>query len=112
MEELVKLIQAEYTRDDIPEFKAGDTVNVHVRIKEGSKERVQQFKGTCIQRRGTGGTETFTVRKISSGVGVERIFPIHSPSLEKIEVLRRGKVRRARLFYIREKIGKKARIKE
>lgn len=112
MEDLVKLIQAQYARDDMPDFKAGDTLNVHVRITEGSKERVQQYKGVCLQRRGDGATETFTVRKISGGVGVERIFPVHSPSLEKVEVLRRGRVRRARLFYLREKIGKKARIKE
>ncbi len=112
MEELVKLIQAEYAREDIPEFKSGDTVNVHVRIREGNKERTQQFKGVCIQRRGEGATETFTVRKISGGIGVERIFPVHSPSIEKVEVLRRGRVRRARLFYLRDKIGKKARIKE
>ncbi|MEM6766308.1 MAG: 50S ribosomal protein L19 [Bacteroidota bacterium] len=112
MEDLVKLVQAEYLQEDVPSFKAGDTVNVHVRIKEGNKERVQQYKGVCIQRRGAGSTETFTVRKISNGVGVERIFPIHSPSIDKIDVLRRGKVRRARLFYLRDKIGKKARIKE
>ena len=112
MEDLVKLVQAEYLQEEIPSFKAGDTVNVHVRIKEGNKERVQQYKGVCIQRRGAGSTETFTVRKISNGIGVERIFPLHSPSLDKIEVLRRGKVRRARLFYLRDKIGKKARIKE
>ena len=112
MEELIKLVQAEYYNEELPEFKSGDTLNVHVKIKEGDKERVQQFKGVCIQRRGDGATETFTVRKISSGIGVERIFPVHSPSIEKIEVLRRGKVRRARLFYLRDKIGKKARIKE
>jgi large subunit ribosomal protein L19 len=112
MEDLIKLVQAEFFNDDIPSFKAGDTVNVYVKIKEGDKERVQQFKGVCIQRRGEGSTETFTVRKISSGIGVERIFPVHSPSLDKVEVLRRGRVRRARLFYLRDKIGKKARIKE
>lgn len=112
MEDLVKLIQAEYKRDDLPEFKAGDTLNVFVKIIEGDKERVQQFKGTCIQRKGEGATETFTVRKISNGVGVERIFPVHSPTIEQVEVLRKGKVRRARLFYLRDKIGKKARIKE
>ncbi|RMG28432.1 MAG: 50S ribosomal protein L19 [Bacteroidetes bacterium] len=112
MEELIKLVQAEYEREDMPDFKAGDNVIVHVRIREGEKERVQQFKGVCIQRRGEGATETFTVRKISSGIGVERIFPVHSPSIEKVEVVRRGKVRRARLFYLRDKIGKKARIKE
>ena len=112
MQELIKLIQAEHFREDIPAFKAGDTVNVHVKISEGDKERVQQFKGVCIQRRGEGSTETFTVRKISGGVGVERIFPLHSPSVEKVEVTRRGRVRRARLFYLRDKIGKQARIKE
>ena len=112
MEELVKLIQAEYAQDDLPSFKAGDTLNVYVKIIEGNKERTQQYKGVCLQRKGEGATETFTVRKISNGVGVERIFPIHSPSIEKIEVVRRGRVRRARLFYLRDKIGKKARIKE
>lgn len=112
MEDLIKLVQAEYSKDDTPEFKAGDTVNVHVRIREGNKERVQQYKGVCIQRKGAGATETFTVRKISNGVGVERIFPVNSPSVDKIEVVRFGKVRRARLFYLRDKIGKRARIKE
>ncbi|GAB4414543.1 MAG: 50S ribosomal protein L19 [Bacteroidia bacterium] len=112
MEELIRLVQAEYTKSDVPSFKAGDTLNVHVKIAEGDKERIQQYKGVCIQRRGQGATETFTVRKISGGVGVERIFPIHSPSIEKIEVVREGHVRRARLFYLREKIGKQARIKE
>ncbi|MFK7971547.1 MAG: 50S ribosomal protein L19 [Bacteroidia bacterium] len=112
MSDLVKLVQAEFLKEEVPQFKAGDTVNVHVKIVEGNKERIQQFKGTVLQRRGEASTETFTVRKISSGVGVERIFPIHSPSVEKIEVLRRGRVRRARLFYLRDKIGKKARIKE
>lgn len=112
MEDLIKLVQSEHLVDDQPTFKAGDTVNVSVRIAEGDKERTQVFRGVCIQRRGTGATETFTVRKISGGIGVERIFPLHSPSIEKIEVLRRGKVRRARLFYLRDKIGKKARIKE
>ncbi len=112
MEELIKLVQAEYKRDDLPSFKAGDTLNVYVRISEGDKERVQLYKGVCLQRRGAGATETFTVRKISGGIGVERIFPVHSPSIDKIEVLRRGKVRRARLFYLRQKIGKQARIKE
>ncbi|MDP5172711.1 MAG: 50S ribosomal protein L19 [Bacteroidia bacterium] len=112
MEELVKLIQAADLKEEVPSFKAGDTLNVFVRIIEGDKERTQQFKGVCIQRRGSSSTETFTVRKISGGVGVERIFPLHSPIVEKIEVLRRGKVRRARIFYLRDKIGKKARIKD
>ena len=112
MEDLVKLIEAEFIREDLPEFKAGDTVNVYVKIVEGDKERVQQYKGICIQRRGSGATETFTVRKISGGVGVERIFPVNSPNIEKIDVLKQGKVRQARIFYLRDKIGKKARIKE
>jgi large subunit ribosomal protein L19 len=112
MQDLVNFVQQEYKRDNHPNFSAGDTVSVFVLIKEGDKERVQQFKGIVIQRKGSGATETFTVRKISSGVGVERIFPLHSPNVEKIEVLKRGKVRRARLFYLREKIGKAARIKE
>ncbi|MCG8320991.1 MAG: 50S ribosomal protein L19 [Cytophagales bacterium] len=115
MSELIKLIEQEYAekRKELPEFKAGDTVNVHVRIREGSKERIQQFQGTVIQRRNanTNG-ETFTVRKISNGVGVERIFPVLSPNIDKIEVLRKGKVRRARLFYLRGRHGKAARIKE
>ena len=95
-----------------PAFKAGDTVNVHVKIREGSKERIQQFQGTVIQRRNYGNGETFTVRKISSGIGVERIFPLLSPNIAKIEVLRKGKVRRARLFYLRGRQGKAARVKE
>ena len=115
MSELIKLIEQEYAekRKELPEFKAGDTLNVHVRIREGSKERIQQFQGTVIQRKNpsTNG-ETFTVRKISNGVGVERIFPLLSPNIDKIEVIRRGKVRRARLFYLRGRQGKAARIKE
>ncbi|MFN0203801.1 MAG: 50S ribosomal protein L19 [Bacteroidia bacterium] len=112
MHDLINFVQQGNKRSDLPEFRAGDTVSVHVLIKEGEKERVQQFKGVVIQRKGIGATQTFTVRKISSGVGVERIFPLYSPNIEKIEVLKRGKVRRARLFYLREKIGKDARIKE
>ncbi len=115
MSELIKLIESEYNpiRESIPAFDAGDTVNVHVKIKEGNKERIQQFQGTVMQRRnpGTNG-ETFTVRKVSSGIAVERIFPLTSPNIDKIEVLRRGKVRRARLFYLRGRKGKAARIKE
>jgi large subunit ribosomal protein L19 len=93
-------------------FKAGDSVTVHYRIKEGNKERVQQFAGTVMQRRGHGSTETFTVRKISNNIGVERIFPVHSPFIEKIEVNKKGKVRRARVFYLRERKGKRARVRE
>lgn len=112
MNDLIKLVEAEYRRDDLPEFKAGDTVNVHVRIKEGNKERIQQYQGVCIQRRGSGATATFTVRKISNDVGVERIFPVASPSIDKVEVIRRGIVRRARIFYLRNLSGKSARLKE
>jgi len=97
---------------DWPEFGAGDTVTVTIKIKEGSKERLQAFQGVVIQRRGSGVTETFTVRKMASGVGVERIFPVSSPSVEKIEVNKRGRVRRARIYYLRERTGKSARIKE
>jgi large subunit ribosomal protein L19 len=108
----IKHVEAAFKKSDIPEFTAGDTVSVHYKIKEGTKERIQQFQGVVIQRRNSGLSETFTVRKISGGIGVERIFPIHSPNIDKIEVMRRGKVRRARLFYLRTKIGKAARIKE
>ena len=110
--DLIKKIENAQLRTDLPEFGSGDTIVVHYKIKEGSKERIQPFQGTVIQRRNSKGTETFTVRKMSSGVGVERIFPTNSPLVEKIDVLRRGKVRRARIFYLRELTGKKARIKE
>ncbi|HEY8938483.1 MAG TPA: 50S ribosomal protein L19 [Cyclobacteriaceae bacterium] len=115
MADLIKLVEKEFAqvRESIPSFKAGDTINVHVKIKEGNKERVQQFQGVVIQRRGTGSNgETFTVRKVSNGVGVERIFPIVSPSIEKIEVTKLGKVRRAKLYYMKGRQGKAARIKE
>ncbi|MEO6882518.1 MAG: 50S ribosomal protein L19 [Bacteroidia bacterium] len=100
------------TKREYPAFKAGDTVTVHYKIKEGDKERVQQYQGVVLQRRGVGVVESFTVRKISNGVGVERIFPVHSPFIDKIEVNKVGVVRRARLFYLRALTGKKARIKE
>jgi len=113
--DLIKLVEQEYeeVRTKLPNFGAGDTIIVYVKIKEGNKERIQQFKGTVIQRKNpnTNG-ETFTVRKISNGVGVERIFPIISPIIEKIEVLSHGKVRRARLYYLRGRHGKSARIRE
>jgi len=95
-----------------PDFKAGDTVSVHYKIVEGSKSRVQQFKGVVLQRKGSGLTETFTVRKMSGGIGVERIFPLHSPNVEEIKIAKHGKVRRARIFYQRKRSGKAARIKE
>jgi len=97
---------------DLPKFEAGDNVSVHYKIKEGNKERTQVFQGVVIQRKGTGSTATFTVRKMSNGVGVERIFPVNSPFIEKLEVNRRGKVRRSRIFYLRDRKGKAARIKE
>ena len=99
-------------RKDHPVFKAGDTITVYYKIKEGDKERTQFFKGDVIQRRGSGLTETFTIRKISNGIGVERIFPVHSPGIENIEINKLGKVRRARIFYMRERTGKSARIKQ
>ncbi|HJM16774.1 MAG TPA: 50S ribosomal protein L19 [Flavobacteriales bacterium] len=100
------------TTNSIPKFSSGDTLTVYYKIKEGNKERIQFFKGVVIQRRGSGATETFTIRKMSSGVGVERIFPINSPLIDKIEVNKKGKVRRARIFYLRDLTGKSARIKE
>lgn len=103
--------QKEWTRP-VPAFRAGDTLRVNVRVREGDKERLQAFEGVCIARRGAGVSETFTVRKISNGVGVERIFPVHSPMIESITVVRRGRVRRAKLFYLRGVTGKSARIKE
>lgn len=115
MSDLIKLVGAADSerRASIPNFSAGDTVNVHVKIKEGGKERIQQYQGVVIQRKNAGTTgETFTVRKISNQVGVERIFPLLSPNIDKIEVKRHGKVRRARLYYLRDKIGKAARVKE
>ena len=104
--------QKEYMRGDLPPFRPGDTVRVNVRVKEGEKERLQAFEGVCIARRGSGVSETFTVRKISSGIGVERIFPLHSPMIGGIAVVRRGRVRRAKLYYLRAVSGKAARIRE
>jgi large subunit ribosomal protein L19 len=104
--------EKEWLRNDVPPFRAGDTVRVNVRVKEGDKERLQAFEGVCIARRGSGVSATFTVRKISSGIGVERIFPLHSPMLADISVVRRGRVRRAKLFYLRNLTGKATRIKE
>ncbi|MBA4544017.1 MULTISPECIES: 50S ribosomal protein L19 [Thermoactinomyces] len=112
MRPIIREITEEQLKKDIPQFRAGDTLRVHVRVKEGQRERIQVFEGVVIQRRGGGISETFTVRKISYGVGVERTFPLHSPRIEKIEVIRRGKVRRAKLYYLRKLRGKAARIKE
>jgi large subunit ribosomal protein L19 len=108
---IAELEQAQL-RDDVPDFRPGDTLRVHVRVKEGNRSRIQVFQGVVIRRQGGGVRETFTVRKISYGVGVERTFPVHSPSIEKIETVTRGKVRRAKLYYLRELRGKAARIRE
>ncbi|SCS95977.1 50S ribosomal protein L19 [Staphylococcus caeli] len=109
---LIEAVTQSQLRTDLPSFRPGDTLKVHVRIVEGTRERIQVFEGVVIKRRGGGISETFTVRKISSGVGVERTFPLHTPKIETIEVKRRGKVRRAKLYYLRELRGKAARIKE
>ena len=106
------LVDRQNLRDDIPHFGPGDTLNVHVRVVEGNKERVQQFKGVVIKRQGDGVRETYTVRKLSNGVGVERTFPLHSPTVAKIEVVIRGDVRRAKLYYLRDRVGKRAKVKE
>jgi len=110
--ERVLQVEKEYMRMDLPQFVPGDTVRVHVKIKEGEKERIQVFQGVVISRRKKGGTATFTVRKVSYGIGVERIFPLHSPIIDKIEVVTRGRVRRAKIYYLRKLRGKAARIKE
>lgn len=112
MQKLIQEITKEQLRTDLPSFRPGDTVRVHVSIVEGTRERVQVYEGVVIKRRGGGISETFTVRKISYGVGVERTFPVHTPKIAKLEVIRRGKVRRAKLYYLRNLRGKKARIKE
>ncbi|HWI54693.1 MAG TPA: 50S ribosomal protein L19 [Desulfobacteria bacterium] len=109
---IIRLIEEEQMKKDIPSFRPGDTVKVHLKVVEGGRERIQLFEGVVIKRRGGGMRETFTVRRISYGVGVERTLPLHSPRIDKIEVVRRGKVRRARLFYLRALKGKAARIKE
>ena len=104
--------QKTWLRSDLPPFRAGDTLRVNVKVKEGDKERIQAFEGVCIARRGSGVSESFTVRKISNGVGVERIFPVHSPMIGDIQVVRRGRVRKAKLYYLRQLVGKATRIKE
>lgn len=111
--DLINYVQEQFVeRNDIPDFGAGDTITVYYQIKEGEKTRTQFFRGVVLQRKGSGTTETFTIRKMSGNIGVERIFPINVPSIEKIEINKRGKVRRARIFYQRERTGKSARIKE
>lgn len=105
-------IENEYLRSDMPDFRAGDTLRVHVKVREGNKERIQVFQGVVVSRRGSGTSESFTVRKMSGSIGVERVFPLHSPILDRVEVVRRGRVRRAKLYYLRGLRGKAARIEE
>ena len=112
MDTAIADLELAQVRQDIPDFRPGDTLKVHVRVKEGNRSRIQVFQGVVIRRQGGGARETFTVRKISYGVGVERTFPVHSPSIEKIEVVSQGRVRRAKLYYLRDLRGKAARIKE
>ena len=109
---VIDVLEQKQLKSDVPRFKAGDTLKVHFKVIEGTRERVQMFQGICIKRQGEGVRETFTVRKQSFGVGVERTFPVHSPKIDKLEVLAIGDVRRAKLYYLRGKIGKKARVKE
>ncbi len=110
--DLIKVVEQQYAKTDIPEFRPGDTVRVDYKVVEGGKERIQAFQGVVIKRQGSGIRETFTVRKISNGVGVERTFPVHSPKVAHIEMLRKGRVRRAKLYYLRERQGRAARIRE
>jgi len=110
--QITDVVERAQLRDDLPDFRPGDTVKVHVRVVEGSRERIQVFQGFVLRRQGGGLRETFTVRKVSFGVGVERTFPVHSPSIAKVELVTRGDVRRAKLYYLRERTGRKAKIKE
>ena len=112
MNDLIRAIEKEQIRTDLTEFSIGDTIRVHVRITEGAKERVQAFEGTVIKKQNGGLRETFTVRRVASGIGVERTFPMNTPMIAKIDLIRRGKVRRAKLFYLRERVGKAAKVKE
>ena len=112
MNEIIKEIEATQVKEQIPDFNVGDTVKVYGKIKEGNRERIQIFEGTVLKKQGGSNRATFTVRKLSNGVGVEKTWPLHSPNVEKIEVVRKGKVRRAKLYYLRGRIGKKAKVKE
>lgn len=112
MNDIIKNIEAAQLKAEVPEFCVGDTVKVYAKVKEGNRERTQVFEGTVLKRQNGGNRETFTVRKNSNGVGVEKTWPLHSPTVEKIEVVRRGKVRRAKLFYLRDRVGKRAKVKE
>ena len=112
MNDIIKEIEAAQLKESVPEFRVGDTVRVHNKIKEGNRERIQIFEGTVIKRQHGGARETFTVRKNSNGIGVEKTWPLHSPSVANVEVVRRGKVRRAKLYYLRDRVGKAAKVKE
>ena len=112
MNEIIKKIEAEQLKENVQEFSVGDTVRVHAKIKEGNRERIQVFEGTVLKKQGGGSRATFTVRKTSNGIGVEKTWPIHSPHVEKVEVVRKGKVRRAKLNYLRKRVGKAAKVKE
>ncbi|ADK14361.1 MULTISPECIES: 50S ribosomal protein L19 [Clostridium] len=112
MLEIIKQIENEQIRTDLPKFNVGDTVKVHVKIKEGNRERIQVFEGVVLKRQNGGIRETFTVRRVAYGVGVERTFPVNAPIIDKIDVIRRGKVRRAKLYYLRDRVGKAAKVKE
>ena len=112
MNDIIKKIEAEQLKENVPVFSVGDTVKVYGKIKEGNRERIQVFEGTVLKKQGGGARATFTVRKFSNGVGVEKTWPLHSPNVEKVEVVRRGKVRRAKLYYLRDRVGKAAKVKE
>ena len=109
---IIETLEREQLRNDIPEFRSGDTVRVHVKVIEGKTERIQVFEGTIIARKGSGVSETFTVRRVSYGVGIERVFPVNSPNVAKVELVRTGKVRRSKLYYLRDRVGKAAKVKE
>lgn len=109
--DIIKTLEQKQLRGDLPDFRIGDQLKVHVKVKEGTRERIQIFEGNVIARKGEGIKETFTIRKISYGVGVERIFPVHSPKIDKIDIVNKGKVRRAKLYYLRDRVGKAARVK-
>ena len=112
MNEIIREIEAEQLKENVPQFNVGDTVKVYGKIKEGNRERIQIFEGTVLKKQGGGNRATFTIRKTSNGIGVEKTWPLHSPNVEKVEVVRRGKVRRAKLFYLRDRVGKRAKVKE
>ena len=112
MNEIIRSIEAEQLKENVPQFNVGDTVKVYGKIKEGNRERIQVFEGTVIKKQGGSNRATFTVRKLSNGVGVEKTWPLHSPNVEKVEVVRKGKVRRAKLYYLRDRVGKAAKVKE